>query len=96
MAATNAQGMKGMKIIMYVMPILFLGLFNSYSSGLSYYYMLVNIITFLQMYLFRVFMNDDKLRKKIELAKQKPIKKSRFQKRLEEMQKQQQQMQRRK
>ena len=95
MAATNQQGMKGMKVMMYIMPIMFLGLFNSYSAGLSYYYMLVNIITFLQMYLFRVFTDEDKLRKKIEMAKQKPVKKSRFQKRLEEMQKQQQQMQRR-
>ena len=96
MAATNQQGMKGMKVMMYIMPIMFLGLFNSYSAGLSYYYMLVNIITFIQMYLFRVFTDEEKLRKKIELAKQKPVKKSRFQKRLEEMQKQQQQMQRRK
>lgn len=96
MASTNQQGMKGMKVMMYIMPIMFLGLFNSYSAGLSYYYMLVNIITFLQMYLFRVFLDDEKLRKKIELAKQKPVKKSAFQRRLEEMQKQQQQMQRRK
>ena len=94
MATTNQQGMKGMKVMMYIMPIMFLGLFNSYSSGLSYYYMLVNIITFLQMYLFRIFLDDDKLRKKIELAKQRPVKKSGFQKRLEELQKQQQQMQR--
>ena len=96
MAATNQQGMKGMKVMMYIMPIMFLGLFNSYSAGLSYYYMLVNIITFIQMYLFRVFTDEDKLRKKIELAKQRPVKKSAFQKRLEEMQKQQQQAQRRK
>ena len=95
MATTNQQGMKGMKLMMYLMPIMFLGLFNSYSAGLSYYYMLVNIITFLQMYLFRVFTDEDKLRKKIELARQKPVKKSRFQKRLEELQKQQQQAQRR-
>ena len=92
MASTSAPGMKGMKIMMYIMPIMFLGLFNSYSAGLSYYYMLINIITFLQMYLFRVFLEDKKLRKKIELAKQKPVKKSSFQKRLEEMQRQQQQM----
>ena len=94
MAATNQQGMKGMKVMMYIMPIMFLGLFNSYSAGLSYYYMLVNIITFIQMYLFRVFTDEDKLRKKIELAKQRPVKKSGFQKRLEEMQRQQQQAQR--
>jgi YidC/Oxa1 family membrane protein insertase len=83
--------MKGMKIMMYLMPILFLGIFNSYSAGLSYYYMLANIITFLQMYLFRVLIDEDKIRMKIEENKRKPVKKSRFQQRLEEAQKAQQQ-----
>lgn len=92
-AAMQTQPMPGMKLMLYIMPIMFLGLFNSYSAGLSYYYMLVNIITFLQMYLFKVFLDDDKLRKQIEKAKLKPVKKSNFQKRLEEMQKQQAQMQ---
>ena len=92
-AAMQTQPMPGMKLMLYIMPIMFLGLFNSYSAGLSYYYMLVNIITFLQMYLFRVFLDDDKLRKQIEKAKLKPVKKSNFQKRLEEMQKQQAQLQ---
>lgn len=92
-AAMQTQQMPGMKLMLYIMPIMFLGLFNSYSAGLSYYYMLVNIITFLQMYLFKVFLDDDKLRKQIEKAKLKPVKKSNFQKRLEEMQKQQAQMQ---
>ncbi|MCQ2318322.1 MAG: membrane protein insertase YidC [Bacteroidales bacterium] len=92
-AAMQTQPMPGMKLMLYIMPIMFLGLFNSYSAGLSYYYMLVNIITFLQMYLFKVFLDDDKLRKQIEKAKLKPVKKSNFQKRLEEMQKQQTQMQ---
>lgn len=92
-AAMQTQQMPGMKLMLYIMPIMFLGLFNSYSAGLSYYYMLVNIITFLQMYLFRVFLDDEKLRKQIEKAKLKPVKKSGFQKRLEELQKQQAQMQ---
>lgn len=92
-AAMQTQPMPGMKLMLYIMPIMFLGLFNSYSAGLSYYYMLVNIITFLQMYLFKVFLDDEKLRKQIEKAKLKPVKKSNFQKRLEEMQKQQAQMQ---
>lgn len=92
-AAMQSQQMPGMKLMLYIMPIMFLGLFNSYSAGLSYYYMLVNIITFLQMYLFRIFIDDDKLRKQIEKAKLKPVKKSNFQKRLEEMQRQQAQMQ---
>ncbi len=94
MSAQGNQAMPGMKLMMYLMPIMFLGIFNSYSAGLSYYYLLVNLFTFLQMYLFRLFVNEDKLRKKIEEAKKRPVKKSNFQKRLEEMQKQQQQMQR--
>ena len=79
--------MKGMKIMMYLMPILFLGIFNSYSSGLSYYYMLANIITFIQMFLFRKLINEDKIRQKIEIAKKQPVKKSAWQKRLEAAQK---------
>ena len=83
--------MKGMKVMMYLMPIMFLGIFNSYSAGLSYYYMLANIITFLQMYLFRVMIDEDKIRLKIEENKKKPAKKSRFMQRLEAAQKAQQQ-----
>ena len=93
--AQGDQAMPGMKLMMYLMPIMFLGIFNSYSAGLSYYYLLVNLFTFLQMYLFKVFINEDRLRRKIEKAKKKPVKKSNFQKRLEEMQKQQQQQMRR-
>ncbi len=93
--ASNPQ-MKGMKIMMYLMPILFLGIFNSYSSGLSYYYMLANIITFIQMFLFRKLINDDKIRQKIEIAKKQPVKKSAWQKRLEEAQKAAQKQQRKK
>ncbi len=90
MDTTANPQMKGMKIMMYLMPILFLGIFNSYSAGLSYYYMLANIITFLQMYLFRVLTDENKIRAKIEENKRKPVKKSRFQQRLEEAQKAQQ------
>ena len=91
--AGNPQ-MKGMKIMMYIMPIMFLGIFNSYSSGLSYYYMLANIITFLQMFIFRKMINEDKVRATIEENKRKPQKKSRFMQRLEEAQKAQQQQMR--
>lgn len=93
--AQGNQAMPGMKLMMYLMPIMFLGIFNSYSAGLSYYYLLVNLFSFLQMYIFKISINEDRLRRKIEQAKKKPVKKSNFQKRLEEMQKQQQQQMRR-
>ena len=94
MDTTANPQMKGMKVMMYLMPIMFLGIFNSYSAGLSYYYMLANIITFIQMFIFRKMIKEDKVRATIEENKRKPKKKSRFQQRLEAAQKAQQQQMR--
>lgn len=85
MMDTGSTQMPGMKMMMYLMPIMFLGFFNNYSAGLSYYYMLTNLITFAQMFLIRRFIDEDKIRKKIMENKKKPVKVSGFQKRLEEM-----------
>jgi len=90
--SSNPQ-MKPMKWMMYLMPIMFFAIFNNYSAGLSYYYMLVNIITFVQMFIFRRMINEDKVRATIEENKRKPQKKSNFMKRLEEAQKQQAKLQ---
>ena len=90
--SSNPQ-MKPMKWMMYLMPIMFFAIFNNYSAGLSYYYMLVNIITFIQMFIFRKMIDEDKVRATIEENKKKPQKKSNFMKRLEEAQKQQAKMQ---
>ena len=83
--------MKGMQVMMYIMPIMFLFIFNSYSSGLSYYYFIATLITIVQTWAIRKFVNDEKLLKQIELAKMKPVKKSKFQQKLEEMQRMQEQ-----
>jgi YidC/Oxa1 family membrane protein insertase len=92
MTATQEGPMaQQMKIMMYIMPVMMLFFFNSYSSGLSYYYFLANIISIGQTLLIRkVFINEDAIRAKIEKNKKKPKskKKSGFQKRLEEMAKQ--------
>jgi YidC/Oxa1 family membrane protein insertase len=82
-----------MKIMTYMMPVMMLFFFNNYSSGLSYYYLLANVISIGQTVLIRkVFINEDSIRAKIEINKKKPKnqKKSGFQKRLEDMSKQQQ------
>ncbi|MBT4479341.1 MAG: membrane protein insertase YidC [Flavobacteriales bacterium] len=93
----TSNQMPGMKWMMYLMPIMFLGFFNSYASSLSYYYFLANVFTFSQMYFMRRFVDDDKLLAQLEENKKKPKKKSKFQKKLEEMQKkQEQQMKKRK
>ena len=86
----NEQQMKMMKWMMYLMPIMFLGIFNNFAAGLTYYYLLVNIITFIQMGAFRLLINEDKLRATIQARKNKPVSKSKWQQRMESMVKQQQ------
>ena len=91
--ATDGPMASQMKIMTYMMPIMMLFFFNNYSSGLSYYYFLANVISMGQTALIRkVFINEDAIRAKIETNKKKPQskKKSGFQKRLEDMSKQQQ------
>lgn len=88
MMSTGQQQIAGMKTISYIMPVMFLGFFNAYASALSYYYLLANVLTFLQMYLFRRFVDEKKIHARIEENKKKPVKKSGFQKRLEDMAKQ--------
>ena len=80
--------MPGMKTMMYMMPVMFLFLLNSYSSGLSYYYFLANVITIIQTYVVRGMVNEDKIRAQLLVNKKKPQNKSKFQQRLEEMAKQ--------
>ncbi len=83
--------LKGMQTMMYLMPIMFLFIFNSYSSGLSYYYFVATLITIIQTWVIQRYVNDEKLLRQIELAKSKPVKKSKFQERLEQMQRMQEQ-----
>ncbi|MFW6019131.1 MAG: membrane protein insertase YidC, partial [Bacteroidales bacterium] len=87
---STGQQMPGMKTMMYFMPVMLLFIFNSYASGLSYYYFLANVITFIQMFVIRRFVDEDAIKARIQANKKKPVKKSRFQQRLEEAQKQQQ------
>ena len=92
--ATTQPQMAGMKFMtVYMMPIMMLFWFNSYSSGLCYYYLLSNIITMLMMLGIRALVDDEKVRAAInsKMANTKG-KKSRFQQRYEELMRQQEQM----
>ena len=86
------SGMPGMKWMMYLMPVFFLVFFNNYAAGLSYYYFLSLLITIVQTYAFRYFVTEESVRKTMEKNAKNPKKKSGFMARLEEMQRQQQQM----
>lgn len=84
----NTNQIPGMKYIMYGMPIMLLFWFNSYSSGLSYYYLVANVITFSQQWLIRKTVDDDAIHAKLQAKRAQPRKKSKFQQRLEDMQNQ--------
>jgi YidC/Oxa1 family membrane protein insertase len=86
--SASSQQMPGMKTMMYVMPVMFMFMLNNFSAGLTYYYFLANVITIGQNYLFKQFVDEKEILRKIEEKKAKPVKKSKFQQRLEEMSKQ--------
>jgi YidC/Oxa1 family membrane protein insertase len=89
-ATAGSSQMPGMKTMMYIMPVMFMFILNNFSAGLTYYYFLANVITLGQNLLFKRFIDEDKIMQKINARKNKPVKKSRFAQRLEEIQKQQQ------
>lgn len=84
-ATSSTQTMPGMKTMMYLMPVMFLFILNSYPAGLSYYYFLANLITIGQMFLFQKLIDEDKIRAQLHANKKKPVQKSNFQKRLEKI-----------
>jgi YidC/Oxa1 family membrane protein insertase len=87
---STTQQMPGMKTMMYIMPVMFMFMLNNFSAGLTYYYFLTNIITIGQNYLFKQFVDEKEILRKIEERKAKPVKKSKWQQRLEDMAKQKQ------
>tara|TARA_Y100000996_G_scaffold376505_1_gene327930 strand:- start:2783 stop:4516 length:1734 start_codon:yes stop_codon:yes gene_type:complete len=87
MANTQMQTMQGpMKVMQYVLPFMFLFIFNSFSSGLTYYYFLSNIISYGQIYLFKTLVNEEKLKNEIDFNRKQNLNKnkSKFKLRFEE------------
>lgn len=89
MGGAGSQQMPGMKTMMYLMPVMFLFIFNSYASGLSLYYFLSLVFTFVQMFIFKKLIDEDKIHAQLKAKQKMPVVKSKFQARLEEMAKQQ-------
>ena len=75
-----------MKTILYVLPIMFLFIFNNFSSGLTYYYFLSNVASYAQIFIFKRFVDEEKIKKEIEFNRKRTAntKKSSFQLRIEE------------
>lgn len=89
------QQMPQLKYMMYLMPLVFLGVFNNYAAGLSYYYFVANMITFGQQWAIRSFIDDEKIHAKIQEKKASPKKENRFMRRMREVQEEQNRQQRR-
>jgi YidC/Oxa1 family membrane protein insertase len=73
----------GMKLMMYMMPVMFMLILNNFSSGLTYYYFLANMITFGQNIISKRFINADEVLANLAQNKKKPLTKSKWQQRLE-------------
>ena len=86
----NAASMRFMSV--WMMPIMMFFICNSLSAALSYYYLLSNLFMMLQNFILRkFFVNQDEILEKVKASEGKPLPKSKWQQRLEEAQKIQEQ-----
>ncbi len=91
----SSQQMPGMQgMMLYFMPLMMLVVCNNLSAALSYYYLLSNLITMLQTWIMQRFLVDEEklykqLKEKVDKSPATP-QKSKFQQRLEQMQREQQ------
>ena len=93
-STTDQPGGAMMKWMMYLMPLMFLFIFNNYASGLSYYYFIATLISIIQTYVIRGFVDEKKILAQLHAKRasnsKKPAKKGGFMERLEKMQREQQ------
>jgi len=85
---TSGSDQPGMKVMMYMMPVMFMFMFNNFSSGLTYYYFLANMLSWLQNIISKRLIDTEKVLKTLEENKKKPLPKSKWQQRLEQAAKQ--------
>ena len=98
MVGQQAEQMKMMQWMMFLMPVMFFFMFNDYSAGLNFYYFISLFFSAAIMWTLRKTTDDDKLlailEKKYEENKNNPKKLSGLAARLQAMQEQQQELQR--
>ncbi|MDD2983340.1 MAG: membrane protein insertase YidC [Crocinitomicaceae bacterium] len=93
MQQPTQPGMPNMKVIMYIFPFMMIFFFNNYSAGLSYYYFISTLSSIIIMVAIKqFFVDEEKLKEKMAAKKEAavakgPKAKSKFQERLEQMQK---------
>ena len=85
----SAASMKFMSV--WMMPIMMFFICNNLSSALSYYYLLSQLISMLEIWIIRKSIDPQEVLDKVKASEGKPLPKSKWQMRLEEAQKMQQQ-----
>lgn len=76
-----------MKYMPYIFPVLLLGVFNNLPSALTWYYTVSNTITLLlQIVIQKYIINHEKILAEIEENKKRPVKQSKLQQKIQEMQ----------
>lgn len=89
--AMQDQSNPMMKYLPFIMPVMFLGIFNKLPAALTYYYFVSNIITLgLQFVIQNYIINPDKIHAQIQAKRNEPPKENKLMARIAEMQKQQQ------
>ncbi|MDD4703409.1 MAG: membrane protein insertase YidC [Bacteroidales bacterium] len=79
--------MPGMKVMMYMMPIFMLFMLNKFSAALNYYYFISLCFTFIQVWVIGKTINRQKVLDTLKANQNKPIKKSKWQTRMEDLEK---------
>jgi YidC/Oxa1 family membrane protein insertase len=80
-----------LKYMQYIMPVMFMGFFNGYASGLTAYLLFSNVINIGQTLVTKHFIIDEeKIKREMEAFRKKPKSKSGFSARLESALKEQQ------
>lgn len=87
MSMTPDQNNPMLKYMPYIFPVMLLGIFNGLPSALTWYYTVSNVITLVLQFVIQNYIIDhEKVLAKIEENKKKPVTKSKWQERLEQMQ----------
>jgi len=79
-----------MKYLPFIFPVILMGVFNKMAAALTFYYFFSNILSIIQQFVIQKFIiNEGKIHAQIQENKNKPVTPSKWQQRMEEMQKSQ-------
>lgn len=94
MQMTPTQDNPVMKYMIYFFPVMMLFIFNSLPSALTWYYTVSNVVTLgLQLVIQKFIIDDAKIHAKMQENKKKPVTKSKWQEKLEQVQQSNQKLQ---